>query len=102
MDADMLVCDSMNREMMNRLQDSLRGAGNDLQAALLADAHTYHASTQDAAAVARDARVKHLVLAHLLPPIPDEGPQVEMFAAGLDNIYDGRITVGHDLQRLTV
>ncbi len=102
MDADMLVCDSMNREMTNRLQDNLRASDYALQASLLADAHSYHASTQDAAGVARDARVKHLVLAHLLPPIPDEGPQVEMFTAGLDNIYGGRITVARDLQRLTI
>ncbi len=102
MDADMLVCDSMNREMMNRFQDRLTAAGNPLQASLLADAHSYHASTQDAAAIARDARVKRLVLAHLLPPIPDEGPIAEQFAAGLDAIYDGPITVARDLQRLAV
>ncbi len=102
MDADILVCDSMNREMMNNLQDSLRASGLAGPASLLADAHSYHASTQEAAGVARDARVKHLVLAHVLPPIPNEGPQTEMFAAGLDAIYDGPITIGHDLQRLTV
>ncbi len=101
-EADILVCDSMNREMMNSLQDSMRASGLAGPASLLADAHSYHASTQDAAGVARDARVKHLVLAHVLPPIPNEGPQVEMFAAGLETIYDGPITVARDLQRLTV
>lgn len=102
MDTDMLVCDSMNRELMDRLQDRLTVAGNPLQASLLADGHSYHASTQDAATVARDARAKRLVLAHLLPPVPEEGPLVEQFAAGLDAIYDGPITVARDLMRLSV
>lgn len=97
--ADLLVCDSMNREMMDEFQERLRRAGNPLQAAVLADAHTYHASTQDAARVARAAGVKHLVLSHTMPAVPSEGPEMERFARGLDRIFDGPITVGRDLQR---
>lgn len=101
-DADILVCDSMNRGMMERFEEGLRNGGNPLQAALLADAHTYHASTDDAATAARDASVKHLVISHVMPPIPEEGPQLAAFTAGLDRIFDGPITVGRDLQRFSV
>ena len=101
-DADMLVCDSMNREMMTRFEDNLRQAGNELQASMLLDAHTYHASTEDAASVAQEAGVKHLVLSHVMPAIPNEGPQAEAFAAGLDKIYGGKITLARDLMRLGV
>jgi ribonuclease Z len=100
--ADLLVCDSMNRAMMNAFQENLRRAGNELQAALLADAHSYHASTEDAATVAKSAGVKHLVLSHVMPAIPEEGPQVEQFVAGLEAIFDGEITVGRDLQRFAL
>lgn len=100
--ADILVCDSMHREMMLRLEENLRQIGNDLAAALLVDAHDYHASTQDAAEVANKAGVKHLVLSHILPPIPDDGPQVEAFVAGLSDIFSGEITVGRDLQRFSL
>ena len=95
-DADILVCDSMNREMMAAVEDRLRTVGNELQAALLADAHTYHASTQEAADIAQRAGVKHLVLSHVMPSIVPE-QEVE-FVAGLDRIYSGRISVGHDLE----
>ncbi len=101
-DADLLVCDAMNRQMMNRFQDSLRSAGNELQASLLADGHTYHASTEDAARVAEEAGVKHLVLSHVMPPIPEDGPRQEEFAAGLGEIFGGEITVGRDLQRFAL
>ncbi len=100
--ADILVCDSQNRAMMEVFEDNLRKAGNELQAALLLDAHSYHASTHDAAHVARQAGVKHLVLSHVMPVIPNEGQQVEVFAAGLADIFEGKITVGRDLQRFSL
>jgi ribonuclease Z len=101
-DADILVCDSMNVEMMKGLEDQLRAAGNSTQADLLEDAHTYHAPIAAMAALARDAGVKHLVLSHVLPTIPEDGPPVERFVAGLDAIFDGPITVGRDLQRFSL
>ena len=101
-DADILVCDSMNVGMMEAFEESLRNAGNSLAASLLVDGHTYHASTRDAAEVAAKAGVKHLVLSHVMPAIPEEGPQVEAFTAGLSDLFPGRITVGRDLQRFTL
>ena len=100
--ADILVCDSMNVGMMEAFEESLRNAGNSLAASLLVDGHTYHASTRDAAEVAAKAGVKHLVLSHVMPAIPEEGPQVEAFTAGLSDLFPGRITVGRDLQRFTL
>ncbi len=99
-DADILVCDSMNRAMMTALEDNLRRMGNEIQASLLADAHTYHASTEDASMIAKEAGVRHLVLSHVMPAISDE--QIGEFTAGLDAIYGGKITVARDLQRFTL
>src|SRR3972149_4982713 len=99
-DADILVCDSMNVPMMEAFEESLRTAGNSLAASLLVDAHTYHASTRDAAEVAAKAGVRHLVLSHLLPAIPAEGPQVQAFRAGRSDLFPGRSTVGRVLRRL--
>src|SRR5713101_3935550 len=96
-DADMLVCDSMNRAMMSVFEENLRRAGNPRQASLLEDAHTYHASTEDAATVAKAAGVKHLVLSHVMPSIAEDAAVIEQFTAGLDAIYDGKMTVARDL-----
>src|SRR5207244_10615938 len=41
--ADILVCDPMKQAMMKGLENQMRAAGNEVQAALLEDAHTYHA-----------------------------------------------------------
>ncbi len=97
-DADIMVCDSMNEGMMKVLENQLRTAGNEIQAALLADAHTYHAPIEGMAETAQQAGVKHLVISHVMPPVPPE--QEAQFTVGLDKIFGGRITVGRDLMRL--
>jgi ribonuclease Z len=98
--ADILVCDSMNQAMMKVLENQLRTAGNELQAALLEDAHNYHAPIEAMAETAHQAGVKHLVISHMMPPVPEE--QEAQFISGLDGIFSGKITVGRDLMRLTL
>jgi ribonuclease Z len=98
--ADILVCDSMNQAMMKVLENQLRSAGNEVQAALLEDAHSYHAPIEAMAETAQQAGVKHLVVSHMLPPIPAE--QESQFIVGLDQVFSGKITVGRDLMRLAL
>ena len=99
-DADVLVVDSMNKKMMAQLEQRLIGIGNPKQAALLEDAHSYHASLEEGAETAQKAGVKHLVFSHVLPPITDD--QVPMFIDGLDKIFTGKMTVTKDLEKFSV
>ena len=71
-------------------------------AGLLEDAISYHSGTTAMARLASDAGVAHLVLSHIIPAVPNEGPLVEQFTAGMSELYAGRITVGTDLMRLTI
>jgi len=52
------------------------------------------------AEVAEKASVKHLLLSHVMPAIGDE--QVPMFIAGLDKVFSGKLSVGHDLEKFSV
>lgn len=96
-DADILVCDSMNVQLMQALEAQLRNGGNAVQASLLEDAHDYHAPVSAMAELAQEAGVKHLLLSHILPPVGEA--QAPMFIAGLDQVFKGKITVGKDLER---
>jgi ribonuclease Z len=100
--ADMLICEAMNRGMWDGLVSLVRTRGNERGASVLADVPTYHITTHEVAETARDAGVHHLVLSHLLPMIPAEGPRLDAFAAGMSDIFNGKITVGADLQRFTI
>ena len=95
--ADILVADSMNKKMLSVFGENLRSSGRALQAALLNDGHTYHADVKDAAEIAQQAGVKHLVLSHIMPPIVEA--QIPQFTEGLADIFKGEISVGKDLAR---
>jgi ribonuclease Z len=101
-DADVFVCEAININLQNALRERLRAAGNEHGAAMLGDVPSYHITTQNVAETARDANVKHLVLSHLIPPIPNDGPIVDAFVAGMSDIFSGPITVGRDLQRISI
>jgi ribonuclease Z len=99
-DADVFVCEALNAEMLGAVIQTARAAGNEAGAAMLTEAIEYHVSPRDVAEIARDARVKHLVITHIIPPIPDEGPAVVAFTAGMAETFKGRMTVGRDMLRL--
>ncbi len=101
-DADVFVCEALNSKLMTAFRQRLSDAGNAHGAGMIDDVPDYHITTLDAAKTAKEAGVKHLVLSHVIPPIPNEGPIVDAFVAGMKEIYDGPITVGRDLQRITI
>jgi len=63
---------------------------------------SYHADTVALGAMAERAKVPHVVLTHLIPP-PNQPGDREAFAKDLrDRGYSGTITVGRDLETVTV
>ncbi|MBI5290135.1 MAG: MBL fold metallo-hydrolase, partial [Chloroflexi bacterium] len=101
-DADVLICEAMNANLFGMMVQRIKAAGNERTAAVMADVPDYHMTTIEAAAMARDARVKKLVLSHLIPPVPNDGPLTDVFAAGMSDVFTGEILVGKDLVRLHV
>jgi ribonuclease Z len=100
--AGVLVCEAMNANLQRALVQRLRAAGNEHAAGVMEDVPDYHSDTIGVAEMARDADVAKLVLSHLIPPVPNEGPLVEAFVAGMADIYKGEIVVGQDLMRLHI
>ena len=98
-DADILVCEAFNYELMDRRTALLRQIGNAHVASLLEDAKDYHIQPKEAAEVAAEASVKHLVLTHVIPPIDPGADELTEWAAGMSDIYKGPITIGKDLDR---
>ncbi len=101
-DADVLISEAMNDNIFKVMRQRILDAGNTRQAAVMDDVPDYHATTTDVAEMARDAGVKKLVLSHLIPPVPNEGPLADAFANGMSEIFKGEIVVGRDLMRFTV
>ncbi|MEX0749955.1 MAG: MBL fold metallo-hydrolase [Dehalococcoidia bacterium] len=100
--ADMLVSEAVHLGMMADRIKMLRGSDNERMAQMLEEACAYHAPTHDVAEMARDAGVPKLVLTHLIPPIPNEGPLVEQFVVGMRDIFKGELIVAQDRQKVSL
>jgi len=96
----MLVSEALHLGMMEDRIKMLRATNNERMAQILEEACMYHAPTHDVAEMAREAGVAKLVLTHLIPPIPNEGPAVEQFVSGMADIFAGELVVAQDMQKV--
>lgn len=100
--ADVLISEGLSENIFKIMRQRILDAGNTRQAAVMDDVPDYHATTIEVAEMARDAGVKKLVLSHLIPPVPNEGPLAQAFAAGMSDVFKGELVVGQDLMRFHV
>lgn len=100
--ADMLVHEAMNTSLTRRAIQQMTVLGLYNQAKHANDVLDYHADTIDLAKMAQASGVRHLVLTHLIPTVPDNTVMRWLFSAGMKEHFDGKITVGHDGQILSL
>ena len=101
--ADILVHDTANKGMVEGAISFLRSAPNpenERRAVMAEEMLTYHAKTDEVAAIAEQAGVKKLVLTHLVPSIPQNSDIEAVFSSGLSTIFHGSIYVGRDGMRV--
>lgn len=98
-DADILVHEALAADLILRVADVAERTGRARLAKLARDLPGYHTTPREAAEVARDAGVHHLVLSHVVPPIMNRVVR-RMFLAGVADIYHGEVTIGEDGMRL--
>ena len=67
--ADLLVHEALNKDMVEMLAASLDQTGNTRAGTMARQVEAYHTSPVEAAGIARDAGVPHLVLTHMVPPL---------------------------------
>lgn len=100
--ADMLVCEALNTRLLDERIRALRAVGRDLQASLFDDIPSYHIDVAEVARLAARAGVRQLVLDHLIPPVPNAGPELDRFTAGMADHFAGPIRVARDTERIPV
>lgn len=100
--ADMLVCEALNLPMTEQRIAAVKSVGMLREAGLLEDVPSYHITTSEIAALARDAGVGEVVLTHVIPSITNDAGQVAAFSAGMSETYGGPIRVARDTERVPV
>ncbi|WP_019011178.1 MBL fold metallo-hydrolase [Deinococcus aquatilis] len=95
--ADVLIHDAYNAAWLADIRDQ-----NPELAIQVTNPAKYHTTTLEAAQVAHDAGVRHLVLTHHIPAPKRTAEAEARYTAGMAEIYAGQITVGRDLMRVSV
>lgn len=92
---DVLVHEALSTPMVGILKDGAVKAGRMNLAKIFDDILNYHASPEEAAETARDAKVGYLLLNHIVPPLPLPGME-KAFLGAAPEIYNGPIRIGVD------
>lgn len=99
--ADLLVHEALHPGLVGRANAVARRMGRERLAKLAGDIPDYHTTPVEAAEVAREAGVAHLVLTHLVPAPPNALAR-RLFLAGVADAYDGEVTLGEDGMRFSL
>lgn len=93
--ADLLVHEALQPAMVSILKEVGQKIGRTSTAKIMGDILNYHTSPEDAARIAEKAGVRHLLLTHIIPPLPVADLKAA-FWGDAKKLYRGPITVGED------
>ena len=91
---DLLVHEALSPIMLETMSSSAKIAGNMGASKIFYDVLDYHASPVDAAVIARDSNVGHLLYYHIVPPLDVPGLD-SIWLDGVDDIFS-KYTLGED------
>lgn len=91
---DLLVHEGLSPRLVQQMNKAAVRAGNENIAKITIDIPDYHTTPVEAAEIARDADVGHLLFYHVIPPTPLPGLKTA-WLSGVDDVFD-RYTLGED------
>lgn len=92
---DLLLHDALESSLIGRVAQAADSIGMAGAAKIMRDVPSYHATPVEAAESAAEAGAGHLLLYHIVPPLPVAALE-RTFMAGVADAYDGPVTLGTD------
>lgn len=92
---DLLLHEALQPRLVAHMTRALTRSGQANTAQITRDILDYHASPEDAARTAARARVRQLVLTHIVPPLPSRLFHAA-FLGDAASVFSGRMTLGED------
>ena len=92
---DIMFHEALDPEMVSRIGRALEDQGVQTGAKVFSDIPGYHATPEDAANAAQEARARALVYYHTIPPLPARLLET-VFLDDAPDLYNGPITIGRD------
>ncbi|MFY9333974.1 MAG: MBL fold metallo-hydrolase [Porticoccaceae bacterium] len=91
---DLLVHEALSITLVDLMAESAQRSGNDKRQKIFNDILDYHTTPREAAEIARDAKVGHLLYYHRVPPLILPGME-SVWLGGAEEIFS-EYTVGED------
>jgi ribonuclease Z len=83
---DLLVHEGLSPRLVQQMNRAAVRAGNEIIAKITTDIPDYHTTPVEAAEIARDAHVGHLLFYHIVPPTPLPGLKAA-WLTGVDEVF---------------
>ena len=93
--ADVLFHEALRPSMVEEMRDAAAKNGQTHIAKVMGDILDYHASPEDAARAASDAKARQLVIYHIVPPLPSSMLDAA-FLGDAPKLFSGPIRVAED------
>jgi ribonuclease Z len=100
--ADLLVSEVMNKEMVELVENINREIGDTDRATILFDIREVHMDVSDVGALAHEANVQRLALTHLAPKPQGSRQAKRSFQHPIEELYSGEIFVGEDGMQIVI
>lgn len=100
--ADLLIAEAMNKEVVQFMEGVTRDTGDTRNAKLLFDIQDYHMDVSEVGALAQEAGVKRLALNHLAPRPQGRAQAKMLFQDPVRESYSGELFVGEDGMQIVV
>jgi ribonuclease Z len=98
---DLIVHEALSPKLVGVLHDAAESAHATGLAKITTDILTYHTTPVEAAEVAQEAGARHLLLYHIVPPLPVPGLE-GVFLEGVSDAFSGGVTLGRDGTRISL
>jgi len=98
---DLVVHEALSPKLVGILHDASVSAGVTGLAKITTDIPDYHTTPVEAGELANAAGARHLLLYHIVPPLPVPGLE-GVFLEGVSGAFSGGITLGRDGTRISL
>jgi ribonuclease Z len=98
---DLLVHEALSPKLVGILHDAAESADNKRLAKVMSDIPDYHTTPVQAGELAQAAGARHLLIYHVVPPLPVSGLE-GVFLDGVSRAFSGGITLGRDGTRISL
>jgi ribonuclease Z len=100
--ADLLVMDIMNYELVMLMEESFRATGQEDLAIIMDDIREYHPDANDIGVMAQEQGVKRLALTHYAPSPKNDSIMKRFYVDPVKSNYKGELIAGGDGTTITI